>query len=183
MASSGDNNNKGSLVLLDFWVSPFGQRCRIALAEKGIPYEYSEQELLGTKSDLLLRSNPIHKKIPVLLHDDRPICESLIILNYLEDAFPNAKALLPADPYARAQAGPFLGVLRRQDLRARHQALEAQGRRGRAGERGARAGAEEPGRGARGEGVLWWRGGLRVRGCRGRDLRAVAPQLREVWRV
>ncbi|CAN6194699.1 unnamed protein product [Urochloa humidicola] len=104
MASSGDNNNKGSLVLLDFWVSPFGQRCRIALAEKGIPYEYSEQELLGTKSDLLLRSNPIHKKIPVLLHNDRPICESLIILNYLEDAFPNAKALLPADPYARAQA-------------------------------------------------------------------------------
>jgi glutathione S-transferase len=33
------DDNKGDLVLLDFWVSPFGQRCRIALAEKGIPYE------------------------------------------------------------------------------------------------------------------------------------------------
>ncbi|CAL5053475.1 unnamed protein product [Urochloa decumbens] len=106
MASSAGDTTKGDqLVLLDFWVSPFGQRCRIALAEKAIPYEYSEQELLGTKSDLLLRSNPIHKKIPVLLHNDRPICESLIILNYLDEAFPSAaRNLLPSDPYARAQA-------------------------------------------------------------------------------
>ncbi|OEL28141.1 putative glutathione S-transferase GSTU1 [Dichanthelium oligosanthes] len=99
---------KKDLVLLDFWISPFGQRCRIALAEKGIPYEYSEQDLLGTKSDLLLCSNPVHKKIPVLLHDGRPICESLVILNYLEDAFPEAsypRLLPPSDePYARAQA-------------------------------------------------------------------------------
>ena len=106
-----EEKNEG-LVLLDFWVSPFGQRCRIALAEKGIPYEYSEQELLGTKSDLLLRSNPVHKKIPVLLHDGRPVCESLIILNYLDEAFrpdpavssSRNKLLLPSDPYARAQA-------------------------------------------------------------------------------
>ncbi|WVZ79615.1 hypothetical protein U9M48_027177 [Paspalum notatum var. saurae] len=96
------------LVLLDFWVSPFGQRCRIALAEKGLPYEYSEQDLLGAKSDLLLRSNPVHKKVPVLLHAGRPVCESLAILAYLDEAFPDAAgpALLPsaADPYARARA-------------------------------------------------------------------------------
>lgn len=97
---------KKGLVLLDFWVSPFGQRCRIALAEKGIAYEYSEQELLGgAKSDILLRSNPVHKKIPVLLHDGRPVCESLVILEYLEEAFPEASPrLLPDAAYARAQA-------------------------------------------------------------------------------
>ncbi|KAG2606895.1 hypothetical protein PVAP13_4NG209511 [Panicum virgatum] len=72
-----EEKNKG-LVLLDFWMCPFGQRCRIAPAEKGIPYEYSEQELLGARSDLL-RSNPVHKKIPVLLHDGCPVCESLIM--------------------------------------------------------------------------------------------------------
>ncbi|KAL6839537.1 hypothetical protein ACP4OV_030807 [Aristida adscensionis] len=96
----------GGLTLLDFWVSPFGQRCRIALAEKGLPYEYSEQELLGTKSDLLLRSNPVHKKIPVLLHGGRPVNESLVILAYLDEAFPDTPPLLPAagDPHARAQA-------------------------------------------------------------------------------
>uniref|UniRef100_A0A0E0LKD7 Glutathione S-transferase n=1 Tax=Oryza punctata TaxID=4537 RepID=A0A0E0LKD7_ORYPU len=94
------------LVLLDFWASPFGQRCRIALAEKKLPYEYSEQELLGGKSDLLLRSNPVHAKVPVLLHHGNAICESLVILEYLDDAFPDTTPrLLPAaDPYARARA-------------------------------------------------------------------------------
>jgi hypothetical protein len=58
------------VVLLDFWVSPFGQRCRIALEEKGVAYEYREQDLVN-KSKLLLRSNPVHKKIPVLLHAGR----------------------------------------------------------------------------------------------------------------
>ncbi|TVU07963.1 hypothetical protein EJB05_41342, partial [Eragrostis curvula] len=102
LAMAGET--KGELVLLDFWVSPFGQRCRIALAEKGIAYEYSEQELLGKKSELLLLSNPVHKKIPVLLHAGRPVKESLVILNYLDDAFLSSPPLLPADPYARAQA-------------------------------------------------------------------------------
>jgi glutathione S-transferase len=95
---------KQGLQLLDFWVSPFGQRCRIALDEKGLAYEYLEQDLRN-KSELLLRANPVHKKIPVLLHDGRPVCESLVIVQYLDEAFPAAApALLPADPYARAQA-------------------------------------------------------------------------------
>uniref|UniRef100_A0A0E0KJV7 Glutathione S-transferase n=1 Tax=Oryza punctata TaxID=4537 RepID=A0A0E0KJV7_ORYPU len=97
------------LVLLDFWVSPFGQRCRIAMAEKGLEFEYREEDL-GNKSDLLLRSNPVHKKIPVLLHAGRPVCESLIILQYLDDAFPDTPHLLPPAnsssdaAYARARA-------------------------------------------------------------------------------
>ncbi|XP_052146367.1 probable glutathione S-transferase GSTU1 [Oryza glaberrima] len=98
------------LVLLDFWVSPFGQRCRIAMAEKGLEFEYREEDL-GNKSDLLLRSNPVHRKIPVLLHAGRPVSESLVILQYLDDAFPGTPHLLPpansgdADAaYARATA-------------------------------------------------------------------------------
>jgi glutathione S-transferase len=103
MAAEGKKGSS-SLQLLDFWVSPFGQRCRIALDEKGLPYEYLEQDL-GNKSELLLRSNPVHKKIPVLLHGGRPVCESLIIVQYIDEAFPSAgNQLLPADPYQRAQA-------------------------------------------------------------------------------
>jgi glutathione S-transferase len=96
--------NASDLVLLDFWVSPFGQRCRIALAEKGLPYEYVEENIMATKTDLLLRSNPIYKQIPVLLHGGRIIIESLVILQYLDEVFPDTRSLLPADPYERAHA-------------------------------------------------------------------------------
>ncbi|XP_047090606.1 probable glutathione S-transferase GSTU1 [Lolium rigidum] len=96
--------SSSDLTLLDFWVSPFGQRVRIALAEKSLPYEYVEEDLLAGKSDRLLQSNPVHKKIPVLLHGGKPLNESLIIVQYLDEAFPDTPSLLPADPYARAQA-------------------------------------------------------------------------------
>ncbi|KAM0846677.1 hypothetical protein ACQ4PT_055526 [Festuca glaucescens] len=96
--------SSSDLILLDFWVSPFGQRVRIALAEKSLPYEYVEEDLLAGKSDRLLQSNPVHKKIPVLLHGGKPVNESLIIVQYLDEAFPDTPSLLPSDPYARAQA-------------------------------------------------------------------------------
>lgn len=95
--------SKSDLVLLDVFGSPFAQRVRIALAEKGLAYERAEQDIFA-KSELLLRSNPVHGKVPVLLHAGRgPVCESLAILQYLDDAFPEGR-LLPTDPYARARA-------------------------------------------------------------------------------
>ncbi|KAJ3707203.1 hypothetical protein LUZ61_010908 [Rhynchospora tenuis] len=90
-------------VLLDFWVSPFGQRVRIAMAEKGIEYEYKEEDLFN-KSELLLNSNPVHKKVPVLIHDGKTICESLIIMEYVDEVWSGKVKLLPSDSYQRAQA-------------------------------------------------------------------------------
>jgi glutathione S-transferase len=46
------------VMLLDFWVSVFGQRVRIALAEKDVQYQRKE-EYLPEKSELLLKSNPV----------------------------------------------------------------------------------------------------------------------------
>ncbi|XP_072951931.1 probable glutathione S-transferase parC [Typha angustifolia] len=89
--------------LLNFWVSPFGQRAQIALAEKGVKYEYTEENLMD-KSELLLKSNPIHKKIPVLIDDGKPVCESLIIVEYIDEKWAGKASFLPSDPYARAQA-------------------------------------------------------------------------------
>ena len=92
------------VILLDLWSSPFAMRVRIALAEKGIEYEAREEDL-SNKSPLLLKMNPIHKQVPVLIHKGRPICESLIILQYIDEAWSHvAPKLLPSDPYHRANA-------------------------------------------------------------------------------
>jgi len=92
------------VVLLDYWPSPFGMRVRIALAEKGVDYEYREEDLPKGKSELLLKMNPVHKKIPVLIHNNRPVCESLIIVQYIDEVWSHKNPLLPSDPYQRAQA-------------------------------------------------------------------------------
>ncbi|KAI7749363.1 hypothetical protein M8C21_000713 [Ambrosia artemisiifolia] len=92
------------VILLDFWVSVFGLRVRIALAEKGINYEYREENL-DNKSPLLLEMNPVHKKIPVLIHNTKPVCESNIIVQYIDETWHHkSPSLLPSDPYLRAQA-------------------------------------------------------------------------------
>lgn len=91
------------VVLLDYWVSMFGMRARIALAEKGVKYKYVEEDLRN-KSPLLLKSNPIFKKIPVLIHNGKPVCESLIIVQYIDEVWTDKAPLLPVDPYQRAQA-------------------------------------------------------------------------------
>ncbi|KAK2423133.1 putative glutathione S-transferase [Trifolium repens] len=93
------------VILLDFWPSPFGIRVRIALAEKGIKYEYIEEDLMSMKkSPLLLEMNPVHKKSPVLIHNGKPICESLIAVQYIDEVWNDKSPLLPSDPYQRSQA-------------------------------------------------------------------------------
>ncbi|GLJ35982.1 hypothetical protein SUGI_0721800 [Cryptomeria japonica] len=88
--------------VLNTWISPFGMRVLIGLEEKGVKYEYQE-EVLSNKSELLLQMNPVHKKIPVLIHNGRPVCESLIILQYIDEAW-GSMQFLPSKPYDRALA-------------------------------------------------------------------------------
>lgn len=92
-----------AVTLLDTRVSPFGMRVRIALEEKGVKYEYSEQDLRN-KGPMLLQMNPVYKKVPVLIHNGKPICESLIAVQYIDEVWNNKPPLLPSDPYQRAQS-------------------------------------------------------------------------------
>ncbi|CAN4117627.1 unnamed protein product [Withania somnifera] len=94
------------VILLDFSTSMVGLRVKLALAEKEIEYEYREEDspISNTKSPLLLKMNPVHKKVPVLIHNGKPVCESLVILEYVDEVWKDKALLLPSDPYERAQA-------------------------------------------------------------------------------
>ncbi|KAL0328362.1 UNVERIFIED_CONTAM: Glutathione S-transferase 3 [Sesamum calycinum] len=93
------------LILLDFWSSPFTARVRIALREKGLEFKSVDEDLLGSKSQLLLETNPVHKQVPVLIHNGKPVCESTIIVQYIDEVWRDKAApLMPSDPYERANA-------------------------------------------------------------------------------
>ncbi|XP_057485130.1 glutathione S-transferase U18-like [Actinidia eriantha] len=111
-----------SVKLIGGRPSPFVNRVQIALNLKSVDYDFLE-ETFGSKSELLLKSNPVHKKIPVLIHNDKPICESLIIVQYIDEVWASGPSILPSDPYNRAIARfwgayiddkcfPLLGALR-----------------------------------------------------------------------
>ena len=89
------------LKLCGFHLSNYHNKVRIALLEKGVPFEEDASCSPSQKDEWLARS-PIGK-VPILeLDGGRRIAESEVICEYLEEAYPQ-KALLPKDPYERAK--------------------------------------------------------------------------------
>jgi glutathione S-transferase len=85
-------------------LSPYAQKVKIALREKGVDFELSLPGGLGaggTAGDFV-RVNP-RAEVPVLIDGEAEIFDSTIILEYIEDRWPTP-ALLPTTPAARAKA-------------------------------------------------------------------------------
>lgn len=99
----GKMSKGDKVVVLDFWASPFCARVKIALEEKGVDHVDNEEDIFGKKSELLLKSNPIHQKVPVLLHNDKPVLESSIIVSYIDHVW-SSNSLLPDNAYDLAKA-------------------------------------------------------------------------------
>jgi glutathione S-transferase len=86
--------------LCGFRISNYHNKVRIALLEKGVPFEEDSSVKPSQEADYLARS-PMGK-VPFLEVNGERIRESSAILEYLEDAYPQ-KPLLPKDPIERAR--------------------------------------------------------------------------------
>jgi glutathione S-transferase len=87
------------IVLYDAARCPYCARVRILLSEKGIPYEPVEVDL-SNRPAWIYEKNP-SGRVPVLEEDTFVLPESVVIMEYLEERFPEP-ALMPEDPAARA---------------------------------------------------------------------------------
>jgi glutathione S-transferase len=74
---------------------------RIVLAEKGVELDVVEVDL-SDRPAWLYEKNPTGR-VPVLEEDGRPLPESAVIMEFLEERYPE-QPLLPADPADRAFA-------------------------------------------------------------------------------
>ena len=85
----------GALTLYHAPPSTCSQKVRLVLAEKGLAYQSQIVDLFsgGQHDPEYVKLNPNHV-VPTLVHDGRAIIESMLICEYLEDAFPEI-ALMP----------------------------------------------------------------------------------------
>lgn len=89
------------LVFYAGWFCPFVQRTWIALEEKKIPYQYVEVNPYK-KEKHFLDINP-KGLVPAVEYQGKALYESLVLCEFLEDAYPEHKPhLLTTDPYTRA---------------------------------------------------------------------------------
>ena len=92
------------MLLYEHPLSSYAQKIKIALREKGVAFDLELPESFGTgRTDgPFAEANP-RREVPVLVDGATRIFESTIILEYVEERWPNPP-LLPRDPAARANA-------------------------------------------------------------------------------
>lgn len=91
------------LKLYDHPLSPYAQKVKIALHEKGVAFRTELPTALGSgaRSGEFAAGSP-RGEVPLLLHEGAAIFDSTVILEYIEDRWPRPP-LLPSDPLERAR--------------------------------------------------------------------------------
>jgi glutathione S-transferase len=89
------------VTLYEHPLSPFAQKVKIALYEKGIPFEAVTPDIFGGGTPQFVDSSP-RREVPSLVDGETTVFDSTIILEYLEDKWPQP-AMLPATPAERAR--------------------------------------------------------------------------------
>jgi glutathione S-transferase len=91
------------LRLYDHPFSPYAQKVKIALREKGQPFEAPLPQGIGAggATGEFTKANP-RAEVPALIDADVMVFDSTIILEYIEDKWPTPP-LLPKSPHERAR--------------------------------------------------------------------------------
>jgi glutathione S-transferase len=99
-----NGRNRPMLTLYHYWSSVCSQKARLCLAEKGLEWESRHVDLFNDFDHWKPEYVALNRKavVPTLDHDGRLLIESNVIIEYLDDAFPE-NPLKPDDPYERAR--------------------------------------------------------------------------------
>jgi glutathione S-transferase len=89
------------LKLFEHPLSPYAQKVKLALLEKGIEFTTELPDIFTGPNAAFKAANP-RLEVPTLADGDTSVFDSTIILEYVEDKWP-APPLLPATPAARAR--------------------------------------------------------------------------------
>jgi glutathione S-transferase len=92
-----------NLVLYDFGNSVCCQKVRITLRAKGLEWDAIKVDLFKSEQydPNYLKLNP-KGVVPTLVHDGKPVIESTLICEYLDETFPQPR-LIPADPWLQSR--------------------------------------------------------------------------------
>jgi glutathione S-transferase len=88
------------IVLCGFPLSNYYNKVKMAMLEKGVPFT-EERVGTGSKDEAIRAATPLGK-VPFVKTPQGPLCESQVIVDWLEAAYPQ-HPLVPADPYAAAK--------------------------------------------------------------------------------
>lgn len=85
-------------------LSPYAQKVKLALREKGVPFEVRVPTGIGAgvRDDAFSNASP-RREVPALEHNGHTIFDSRIIVDYIEDTWPSP-AISPITPAERARA-------------------------------------------------------------------------------
>lgn len=96
------------ITLCGFAISNYYNKVKLALLEKGIAFS-EETVLTGSTDEAVLSVSPL-AKVPFVRTPDGPLCESQVIVDWLEVAHPEP-ALIPKDAYAAAKVRELCSFL------------------------------------------------------------------------
>ena len=99
-----------TVALYGYQYSVYSWIVRLALLEKGTPFDWIEIDPFTEPIPPDYRAKHPFKRVPALIHDGIGLYETGAITRYVDEAFPGP-ALQPTQPIARARCNQILSII------------------------------------------------------------------------